>query len=99
MYKLHWILSATLVVVLGAAGMRIYRQRTQQRVPSPEGVEDSAIAAGFNRVAGWPQMKLLRWYVARRAVNRQAQGEAIDLGCGPGYLAAEPFWSSTYVET
>lgn len=89
MSKLKWLLAASLVTTFGATGSSIFRQRTRQRVPSPEGIEDPAIAAGFNRVARWPQMKLLRWYVARRAVIRQAQGEAVDLGCGPGYLAVE----------
>jgi ubiquinone/menaquinone biosynthesis C-methylase UbiE len=36
-----------------------------------------------------PQMRLLRWYVARTAVELVSQGKAADLGCGPGLLVAE----------
>jgi ubiquinone/menaquinone biosynthesis C-methylase UbiE len=34
-------------------------------------------------------MRLLRWFVARRAANMTQQGEAVDLGCGPGHLVIE----------
>jgi ubiquinone/menaquinone biosynthesis C-methylase UbiE len=31
-------------------------------------------------------MRLLRWYVIQRIKNLALQGEAIDIGCGPGHL-------------
>jgi ubiquinone/menaquinone biosynthesis C-methylase UbiE len=34
-------------------------------------------------------MRLMRRYVVRRATRMAARGEAVDLGCGPGYLAVE----------
>lgn len=34
-------------------------------------------------------MKLMRWFVARRAARMATRGEAVDLGCGPGYLVVE----------
>jgi len=40
-------------------------------------------------VALMPQMRLLRWFVARRAADLVHTGEAIDLGCGPGLLAIQ----------
>lgn len=77
------------VAALAAAGGLIYSQRTRERIPSPEGIEDPAVAAAFNRIARWPQMRLLRRYVVRSALSMTQRGEAVDLGCGPGYLAVE----------
>jgi ubiquinone/menaquinone biosynthesis C-methylase UbiE len=77
--------SLTLAALL-TAGRHIYGRRSRKRIPSPEGIEDPAIAAAFNRIATWPQMHLLRWYVARRALAMQATGQGADLGCGPGDL-------------
>jgi ubiquinone/menaquinone biosynthesis C-methylase UbiE len=34
-------------------------------------------------------MRLLRWYVARRATAMVRRGQAVDLGCGPGHLAVK----------
>jgi ubiquinone/menaquinone biosynthesis C-methylase UbiE len=75
--------------VLLAAAWRLYSHRPRERIPGHEGIDDPEIAKGFNHVARMPQMKLMRWYVARRATKMAAHGEAIDLGCGPGYLAVE----------
>lgn len=67
----------------------IYRQRPLTRTPSPEGIEDPAVAEAFGRIAGMPQMRLLRWLVTRRALQLCAAGQAADLGCGAGQLAVE----------
>jgi SAM-dependent methyltransferase len=76
---------------LGAAfaGWMLYDRRPRERVESHEGIDDPEVAAGFHWVARMPQMRLLRWYVARRAAALQARGCAADLGCGPGLLVAE----------
>lgn len=68
------------------AAWRVYGRRSQQRIVSHEGLDDLQIAQGFNRVADMPQMRLLRWYIVRRAVELMSQGDAVDLGCGPGHL-------------
>jgi ubiquinone/menaquinone biosynthesis C-methylase UbiE len=49
-------------------------------------MDDPAVAAGFNRVAGWPQMRLLRRYVVQRVAKLKRAGQAVDIGCGPGHL-------------
>jgi len=85
----RWTALAGAVAGLIAAGALIYGQRTGDRIPSPEGIEDPAIAAAFNRIARWPQMRLLRQVVIRRATAMVRTGEVADLGCGPGYLVAE----------
>ncbi len=71
------------------AGWWRYCQRARDRIPSQEGLDDPAVAAGFNRMAHMPQMRLLRWYIARRAARMMPQGKAADLGCGPGLLVID----------
>lgn len=68
---------------------RIYRRRPLARTPSPEGIEDPGVAEAFGRITQMPQMRLLRWLVARRALRLCAAGQAADLGCGAGQLAVE----------
>jgi ubiquinone/menaquinone biosynthesis C-methylase UbiE len=69
------------------AAWRVYGRRSRERVVSQEGLDDPEVARAFSRVATMPQMRFLRWYVARRAVAMVQAGQAADLGCGPGYLA------------
>jgi ubiquinone/menaquinone biosynthesis C-methylase UbiE len=71
--------------LLGGA-WRVYQTRERERVPSPESLDNPAVAAAFNRVAGWPQMRVLRRYVLQRIKNLVSKGEAVDIGCGPGHL-------------
>ena len=75
--------------VLIAAALRLYSRRPRERIPCHEELDDAKVAEAFNRVALMPQMGLLRRYVAQRATEMTARGEAVDLGCGPGYLAVE----------
>jgi ubiquinone/menaquinone biosynthesis C-methylase UbiE len=65
---------------------RVYGSRSRERVVSHEGIDDPAVVQAFNRVAALPQMRLLRSFVARRAVAMKRSGQAADLGCGPGHL-------------
>ena len=82
-----------LLIALGtammAASLLLYRGRARDRVPGIEGLDAPDVADGFNRVALMPQMRLLRWFVARRASGLTPRGKVVDLGCGPGLLAIE----------
>jgi ubiquinone/menaquinone biosynthesis C-methylase UbiE len=71
------------------AAWRVYSRRSLGRVVSHEGLDDPDVAQAFNRVATLPPMRLMRWYVVRRAVAVKQTGEAADLGCGPGHLVVE----------
>jgi ubiquinone/menaquinone biosynthesis C-methylase UbiE len=71
------------------AAWRIYGRRSRERVVSHEGLDDPAVAQGFNRIATLPQMRFLRWLAIRRAVAMKQAGQAADLGCGPGHLVIE----------
>jgi ubiquinone/menaquinone biosynthesis C-methylase UbiE len=80
------ILAASIAAAAILAAWRLYRRRPVERIVSHEGLEDPEVAQGFNWVATLPQMRLLRWFVARRAIELMPQGRAVDLGCGPGHL-------------
>ena len=76
--------------ILITAGWRQYSRRPRERVPShDEGLDDPAVALAFNKIAALPHMRLLRWFVARRAAQMTQRGQAVDLGCGPGHLVIE----------
>ena len=74
---------------LVAAGWWLYNRRPRERTPSQESLDDPEVARAYGWVATMPPMRLLRWFVARRAVAMTGHGEAADLGCGPGQLAIE----------
>jgi ubiquinone/menaquinone biosynthesis C-methylase UbiE len=86
--KKSLLLGMVLMGLVGGASY-IYNCRTRVRIPSPESMDNPAVAKAFNRVAGWPQMRLLRWYVVRRILRLTNQGHAVDIGCGPGHLVFE----------
>lgn len=75
--------------LLAAAGWEICRRRPRERIPSLEGLEDPAVARAYGLVARLPPMRLLRYFVARRAAQMMPEGIAADLGCGPGLLVVE----------
>ena len=70
-------------------GTWIYQRRTKERIPSQESLDGPAVARAFSEVSTKPPWKLLRWFISRRALSLQDVGEAIDIGCGPGYLVLE----------
>jgi ubiquinone/menaquinone biosynthesis C-methylase UbiE len=72
-----------------AAAWSIYQTRPRQRQPGHEALDDPAVSAAFNRIAAWPQMRLLRRLVLQRATALVDRGDALDLGCGPGHLVVE----------
>jgi len=72
-----------------AAGWWLYNGRPRERIPSHESMDDPGVARAYGWVATVPPMRLLRWFVARRAVGMTGSGQAVDLGCGPGRLVIE----------
>jgi ubiquinone/menaquinone biosynthesis C-methylase UbiE len=78
-----------LASVLIAAGWWLYNRRPRERIPSQESLDDPEVARAFGWAATMPPMRMLRWFIARRAVGMTGCGEAVDVGCGPGQLAIE----------
>jgi SAM-dependent methyltransferase len=81
------VLSGLAFSALLIAGKLLYDNRPRARVPSQEGLEDPLFTRGYLWVSRLPQMRLLRWVVARRVVQAAPHGQAVDLGCGPGQLS------------
>ena len=91
MKKRTWLgmIAGVALGALAVAGWRLYRRRSLERIPSQEGIDDPAAARAYGQIMRLPHVALLRRFVARRATDLVAAGEAADLGCGPGYLAIE----------
>lgn len=82
-------LLAAPLVGFAAATLWANRQRPAERIASHEEIEDPAVAEAFGRIASWPQMRLLRMIVVQRALALIQEGQAADIGCGPGHLVIE----------
>lgn len=72
-----------------AAGWWLYNRWPCGRIPSQESLDDPEVTRAYGWVTMMPPMRLLRWFVAHRAVGMTRRGEAADLGCGPGQLVIE----------
>jgi ubiquinone/menaquinone biosynthesis C-methylase UbiE len=57
--------------------------------PDREGEQDKEASQAYDRTSRWPIFKLERQIVAHRLAKLKPQGRLVDIGCGPGYLAAE----------
>lgn len=79
-------LGSLLVASLAGAGAWLYSRHSRVRIPSQESLDDPEAAKAFGEVTKKPPWHLMRWYIARHALNLKDCGEAIDLGCGPGQL-------------
>lgn len=72
-----------------AAGWQIFRNRPLERSAGAEGLDDPEVARAFGRMARLPQFWLLRRLAIQRALALKQEGDAADLGCGPGDLVLE----------
>ena len=53
--------------VLTFAAKRLYDQRSRERIPSIEGLDNEQVMGAFSRISSLPQMALLRKMVLKRA--------------------------------
>ena len=84
-----WIVVAVLLAALtgyvfasGGSSMNIPRE------PDREGMQDNEAAQAYDRVSRWRVFALSRSIVLRSLANMKPRGLLVDIGCGPGYLAA-----------
>jgi ubiquinone/menaquinone biosynthesis C-methylase UbiE len=76
------------LAVAGAFGWLVCHRRTRMRVQGIEGMDDRQVVDAFVRVSRILPWRLMRRMIVKRAAAMVNAGEAADLGCGPGYLAA-----------
>lgn len=84
-----WIITIALsvvllvvIVVLGSRPMKIPRE------PDREGIEDAEAVRAYDRVSRWPIFSIERRIMLSALTKYKPQGILVDIGCGPGYLAA-----------
>ncbi len=85
----HRLISRLILIATLVGIWRVYDRRARTRIPSPEGIDDPEVAAGFEWVTRMPQMHWMRRYVISHAAMLKDHGEAVDLGCGAGQLVME----------
>lgn len=86
--KLILLFSLLSAAALTGIGMWLYYHRSHERIPSRESLDNPDVAKAFGAVSTKVPWKLLRWYIAQRAISLKNEGTAVDIGCGPGYLVA-----------
>jgi ubiquinone/menaquinone biosynthesis C-methylase UbiE len=83
-----WILilavlaAAILAVILGSRPMKIPRDQSRELA------EDEQATRAYDRASRWPVFSLERHIVLKGLAGSKPHGWLVDLGCGPGYLAA-----------
>jgi ubiquinone/menaquinone biosynthesis C-methylase UbiE len=58
------------------------------RNPGKEGKQDREASRAYNRTSRWPIFAFERYLVFRALARSTLQGTILDIGCGPGFLAA-----------
>jgi len=84
-----WILAGLVIVILISALFGSRRVNTGRRVGPDEGIEDTEIARGYDKISRWPQFRVLRKLVILEISRLHPASNIVDIGCGPGYLIAD----------
>ena len=78
-----------ILIVLALLIAGSIRLNAPRRVSPDEGIDDIAVARGYDRISRWPQFRLLRKLIIVELRRCHPQGTLVDIGCGPGYLIAD----------
>jgi ubiquinone/menaquinone biosynthesis C-methylase UbiE len=78
-----------LVIVLSVIAIFAIRPMRIPHDSTREGVEDAAALQAYYRVSRWPIFTFERHIVLKALSKIKPQGQLVDIGCGPGYLAAK----------
>jgi ubiquinone/menaquinone biosynthesis C-methylase UbiE len=77
------------VLVLIAAAFLLFRPIRIPREPEREGYQDEEASLAYDRTSRWPIFALERHIVLSALTTQRMQGTLLDIGCGPGFLAAK----------
>jgi SAM-dependent methyltransferase len=82
-----YLVSSAVVAAFAAVGWWLHGQRPVERILDVDALHDGDMVRAYSDVARGPAWRVLRWWLARRALTLARVRAALDLGCGPGYLA------------
>ena len=77
-----------LIVVLAIAIALAYPHMKIPREPDREGIQDAKAVVAYDRISRWPMFIIARRLMLNELKKYQPAGIVLDIGCGPGYLAA-----------
>jgi SAM-dependent methyltransferase len=77
------------VIILSEIAIFAIRPMRITHDPTREGVEDAAALQAYYHVSRWPIFTFERHIVLKALSKIKPQGQIVDIGCGPGYLAAQ----------
>ena len=89
--NMTWIWAAVLgaLVLIVSAAFLLVRPIRIPRDPEREGYQDEEASLAYDRTSRWPVFALERYIVLRAMGRKRIQGTLLDVGCGPGFLAAK----------
>jgi len=79
------IIAIVLVLTISILG---YRRVNIQRRPHAERIEDKQAIQAYDSINNRPEFRFLRRKIVEQLKNSRPEGVLVDIGCGPGYLAA-----------
>jgi SAM-dependent methyltransferase len=77
------------IVVLSVIAIFAIRPMRILHDPTKERIEDAAALQTYHRVSRWPIFTFERHIVLIALSKIKPKGQLVDIGCGPGYLAAQ----------
>ena len=82
-----WLLPAGAVVV-AALAFWLFRSIRIQHEPGREKFQDEGASQDYDATSGWIPFRFERWLMKRALSRIGPNGKLLDIGCGPGHLAA-----------
>ena len=76
------IIMVILLIFLAVRPMKIPREQGR------EGPQEGDAVKAYDLTSRWPVFSIERWIILRQMIKDKPQGRLLDIGCGPGFLAA-----------
>src|SRR5512136_2043399 len=84
-----WVAPFGLLALITATAFLLSRPIRIPREPEREGYQDEEASLAYDRTSRWPIFALERHIVLSALRAPRIQGTLLDIGCGPGFLAAK----------